>query len=469
MTYPPAPANPPAPAGPPAFAPAPASAPAPAATPGPAPAARPVPVLLDLRDYRDLPGTADGLVELWARLEPSVLTLDPRLGARVVLDFGPAGRAGVWFLDPLGAPAPLTAATPFEIRGVLEPPQIRYACDTCRATGTETYAPFSCPGCGEGSRPGRVCDAHVRFLDGSLRASCPLHVPQCRCAKPARAWCGGPRCRGTRAWCADHLVRHPNDPSLAYCQDCYGERFPTCEQPGCPATALVRCEHRTLEGLGTGESCGNRMCAEHSTRWQIYGPHSRGLALCRQHHGELRSAAPEALVGLVLAGTAARARHPVRPGADGRRRQAFLPRLSVVRHIFINTRGTVLDMGALDTLFAGLERRLPRDGTSGGRRLTETARRLLQQHEASRREDVRRFRAGHEEGRAHFARLVELLRGSGRSELAEAITFSDYRSRSRILYVRVPADLRGRFYGTKRSHVNDLKQRLGIDIQLERE
>ncbi|MER7583761.1 hypothetical protein [Kitasatospora sp. NPDC097691] len=436
-------------------------------------ATRPVPVLLDLRDYRDVPGTAEGFVALWAQVEPTVLTLDPRQGARVVLDFGEAGRVGVWFLDPLAAPRPLTAATAFEVRGVLEPPQVRYACDTCRTTGTETYAPFSCPGCGEGSRPGRVCDAHVVLLDGSLRASCPRHVPQCRCGAPARAWCGGPRCRAGRAWCADHLVRHPNDPSLAYCGDCYGERFPSCEQPGCPATALIRCEHRTLARLGTDDACGSRMCAEHSTRWQIYGPYSRGLALCRQHHRELRSATPEELVDLVLAGTAVRARHHVRhhvqSAADGRRRQAFLPRLSVVRHIFINTRGTVLDMGALDALFAGLERRIPRPGQAGGSRLTETALRLLGQHEASRREDVRRFREGHEEGRAHFARLVELLRASGKFEMAEAVTFSDYRSRSRILYVRVPSELRGRFFGTKRAHVNELKQRLGIDIQLERE
>ncbi|MFE6056345.1 hypothetical protein ACFQ6N_36850 [Kitasatospora sp. NPDC056446] len=433
------------------------------------PAARPVPVLLDLRGYLDVPGTAEGLVALWARVEPTVLTLDPRQGARVVLDFGAAGRAGVWFLDPLAAPRPLTAATPFEVRGVLEPAQVRYACDTCRAAGTETYAPFSCPGCGDGTRPGRVCDAHVLLLDGSLRASCARHAPQCRCGQPARAWCGGPRCRATRAWCADHLVRHPNDPAFVYCRDCYGERFPSCEQSGCPATALVRCEHRTLEQLATGDACGSRMCAEHTTRWQIYGPYSRGLALCRLHHRGLRSATPEALVDLVLAGTALRARHRASPGSDGPRRQAFLPRLSVVRHIFINTRGTVLDMGALDALFTGLERRIPRDGRSGGTRLTEAALQLLRRHEPSRREDVRRFVADQGEGRAHFDRLLELLRSTGKSELAAAVVFSDYRSRSRILYVKVPPDLRGRFYGTKRSHVNELKQRLGIDIQLERE
>ncbi|MFG3055909.1 hypothetical protein ACGFZP_33850 [Kitasatospora sp. NPDC048239] len=455
---------------------------APAGPPAPAP----VPVLLDLRRYHAVPASADGYIELWGRLEPTVVSVDPRLGPRLSLDLGPEGEVGIWFLAPHSAPRPMTAATPFAVRGILEPPQIRYPCDTCRDSGTLAYAPFSCPGCGTGERPGRVCDTHAVFLDGSLRASCDRHTPQCRCGARARAWCGGPRCRSGRAWCADHLVRHPNDASVAYCQDCYGERFPDCEHSGCRSTGHVRCEHRSLDALlrgarpggqtargtaGPGDhACGRRMCAEHAVRWQIYGARSRGLALCARHHQDLRAATPETLVGLILAGTAARAqahaRSRTRPGGgDAARRQAFLPRLAIVRHIFINTRRTVLDMGALDTLFAGLEQRLRRaDGPAA-----ETALRLLRQHEPSRRDDVRRFHEGHEEGRAHFARLVALLNSTGKRELAEGIAFSDYRSKSRILYVKVPAELRGRFYGTRHAHVDDLKQRLGIDIQLERD
>ena len=430
----------------------------------PAPSA--VPVTLDLREYLGAtPVGAEGYIALWLRLEPAVIGVDPRTGPRIRLALGAEGEAGVWFLDPMAAPDRLTAATPFALRGVLERPQVFYACDTCKAAGATVYGPFTCTGCGDGDRPGRVCDTHATFLEGSLRASCPRHVPACSsCGETARAWCGGPGCRSGRAWCRRHLAAHPADAVVEYCQGCYDERFPACEQPSCRATGHGRCEYRTF---GTDRACRKRMCAEHSSRWQIYGSASRGLVLCAAHRSALKSAAPETLTELILAGTAARSRGrggtPQRPGG---RRQAFLPRLSIVRHIFINTCDRRMDMSSLDALFTALRRQAAGDPD---RRLAEAAQRLLDDHAPSRREDVRRFDVAHDEGRVHLARLVALLREKGRGQIADAVGFSDYRPAKRILFVLLPAELRGRFIGTGRANVRELEQRLGISIQLERE
>lgn len=425
----------------------------------------PVPVMLDLRSHSRPPASADGYIDLWNRLEPALTTVDPRSGPLVRLDLGDEGEVTVRFLAPSTVPARFGPGTPFAVRGILEPPRVRYACDTCRTAGRTAYGPFTCPGCGTGERPGRVCDDHAVFLEGSLRSFCAEHLPVCRCGRAARAWCEGPGCRTNRAWCGDHLVPHPVDTSVTYCQDCHTELFPACERRGCRGTGHTRCEHRTLH---SGRACGRRMCSEHVTRWKIYGDRSRGLALCGEHGRGLRTSSPAALVALILAGTAARSQAR-RNHRNGARRAAFLPRITIVRHIFINTCGEVLDMGALDSLFAGLEGDLRRGGNTTGRRdHAEAALRLLQQHAPSRQEDVRRFRDSHEEGHRHFARLRALLRDSGRDDLAEAVVFSDYRSRSGILFVQVPQELRPRFIGTGGAVVKELRAKLGVNIQLER-
>ncbi|GAB1329990.1 KH domain-containing protein [Streptomyces sennicomposti] len=427
-----------------------------------------VPVLLDLRAHHRVPTSAQGYIDLWQRLEPALTTVDPRRGPRVSLDLGAEGEVTVLFLSPATAPVPLDAATPFAVRGILEPPQVRYACDTCRGEGVTSYAPFTCAGCGSDERPGRVCDAHAVFLEGGLRASCARHVPVCPCGRAAHAWCAGPRCRSGRAWCPQHLAPRTADTALDYCLDCHAERFPACERPGCTATGHVRCEHRMP---GDTKGCGQRMCAEHAMLWQIYGSRSRGLALCGHHHRGLRASDPATLVALMLAGTAARsqARRSARSPSQARR-AAFLPRLGIVRHIFINTCNQVLDMSTVDSLFVRLQRELSRRGASNDRRdLTERALHLLDQHAASRREDVQRFRDSHEEGRRHLDRLRTLLRQSGKQQLADAVDFSDYRPRSNILFVKVPKELQGRFKGTRGAVVKELEARLGITIKLERE
>ncbi|WP_201294735.1 MULTISPECIES: KH domain-containing protein [unclassified Nocardiopsis] len=202
-------------------------------------------------------------------------------------------------------------------------------------------------------------------------------------------------------------------------------------------------------------------------RWQIYGRHSRGLALCSLHHGSLQKTPNEKLVELILAGTVTR--FEAKKGKrTGNRRQAFLPRISIVRHILINTRKSVLDMESIDALFAGFESRIGRGELDLGSS-SNAALRLLRDHASSRREDIERFQAEHVEGRRHFERLVGQLQYEGRREMASAVRFSDYRPRQGILYIRLPRHLRGAFIGTGGATVKELKRKVGVDIRLERE
>jgi hypothetical protein len=134
----------------------------------------------------------------------------------------------------------------------------------------------------------------------------------------------------------------------------------------------------------------------------------------------------------------------------------------VVRHIFINVRNEALDMGVLDDLFVRLERGL------GQGRLEETMRRLLRSHAGVRETDLKGFRNEHALGQQHLARLQQVLRSQGRSELADAVTFSDYRAQSNILFVRVPPQLAGMFIGAQHRNVDALSAALGVKVQVER-
>ncbi|NEA40894.1 hypothetical protein G3I42_16770, partial [Streptomyces sp. SID11385] len=133
---------------------------------------RAVPVTLDLRQYARRPRTGAEVVALWERLEPVVTTVDPRAMPRAVIEVPGEGRVGVWFLSPGTVPVPMDPTTPFAVRGVVEPPRARPACDTCAAEGRETYGPFRCPGCGPKGRGGHVCEEHALFLPGRARATC---------------------------------------------------------------------------------------------------------------------------------------------------------------------------------------------------------------------------------------------------------------------------------------------------------
>lgn len=418
---------------------------------------RPVPVLLDLRASRDVPEGPAGYLELWRVIEPGLLRADPRETRPLRFDRGEQGHVDVRFVAPALNPPVLGADTAFTIVGVQEPPFVRYACGTCRAAGKETYGPFLCHLCGESDGTDeRLCDTHVGLLDGAFRTTCPRHEPRCEgCGGSAAFWCDGPSCRRKRAWCERERRRHPGDPSISYCPACFDEFFPRCVTPGCVLTGHLRCEF-TPDG---GESrCRHRMCPLHTVRWQVYGPSRRGLSLCADHHRRLPGIARAELLRQVVSGTARR----VAAARRRRQRGPDLPRLRMIRHIFINVRKEVVDVAALDALFATV-----RAGLGGSGQDAEAAR-LIDSSEQARRREVAAAEAEQRVGRDHFARLVALLRQLGRPDLADALGYSEYGGRDPVLWVRVPPHLERQFFGNRATSLRNLGARLGLRVQLER-
>lgn len=414
-----------------------------------------VPVMLDLREYGEPPADPQGYLTLWSRIEPVLLRCDARDERQLSLRDGERGVIGVRFLTPERNPGQLPEGTRFAIHGVLEKPTLIYRCDTCRQQGEERYGPFRCRPCADQGRQGRVCDHHVRILDGSFQARCPEHLPACDCGRPSVFWCEGRRCARRKAWCDAHRLRHPGHPATSYCQNCYDTQFPACAMPGCRQLGHLRCGF-VLES--SRRECGRRVCAPHAERWQIYGygpRRQRGPALCQEHARELRSIPRLSLVFQLVAGTAARLRH-------NRSSRLAVPRLTAVRHIFINVRNEALDPALLNTLFEQLRESLAR-----GAQDAELVR-LLDAGAEQRRKDLHSWVSHQDAGRAHFARLVDLLRQDGKEQLAARVSFSSFQAGSNHLFVRVPDDLVGLFLGKQGSSVKHLSERLGITVNREK-
>ncbi len=414
----------------------------------------PVPVLLDLREYKDVPAAPKLYVALWERLEPALFGVDPRESRTLRLGDGERGVLGIRFLDPEANPAVLDGSTAFAIRGVLEPPKVHYACESCRSAGELVYGPFQCHLCKDGGRERRLCDRHATVFDGAFRVMCPDHVPRCaggdRCSR-ATFWCDGRTCRRGTAWCENHRRRHPGDGRTSYCPDCFTDKFPPCIGHGCRQTGHVRCEYtRTRDG----ETCRNRACAQHAYRWQIYGPHRRGLGLCPEHRGALSALSREDLVFQIVAGTAARRRVTRQRSVSPQ-----LPRLTIVRHIFIHVRGEALDMKVIGACFTGVRYAL------GSGQREEAMRQLLDADAAAREAAIKQDDDTQQVGQRHFEALRRLLVADGKAELAARITYSDFRAG--ILRVRVPPELTGLFIGRGGAGINGLSGRLGVVVKVE--
>ncbi|MFD9123495.1 KH domain-containing protein [Kitasatospora sp. NPDC059571] len=409
-----------------------------------------IPVLLDVRGYQEVPTDAQGYRALWTKLEPRLTHVDPHERQPLQLGFGELGTVAVQLLDPEANPTHFGPDTAFAVRGILEPAYVRYICGTCKQHGDSAYGPFLCHTCKDEKRSERICDRHVVLLDGGLRALCPRHAPECECGQPGTYWCDGPGCRRRRAWCDSHRRHHPGDARTSYCPKCYAQNFPACSSRGCVQTGILRCEH-----VPPRDMCRNRVCASHAARWQIYGPHKRGLVLCPDHMRGLGQLSREDLIFQIVASTAQRSIHR-------RRMPARLPRLSVVRHIFINVRNEALDVAVLDELFSVVRRQL-----SGSQRDVAMAS-LMDVHAEVRQQDLARFTDEHAEGRRHFESLLTLLRADGQADLASGIAFSDYRPKVNKLFVRVPPDLAGLFIGRRGATIRSLNQRLGVTLELEK-
>jgi hypothetical protein len=414
---------------------------------------QPVNVVLDIRQTSNPPTDAAELRALWTQIEQHLNGASLRDAEKVVVPLRDNRTCVLWIQDRLRAPERVDDTTAFSIRGVLEPAMVRHKCTTCSAEGKVTYGPFLCTGCGQGDRLGRVCDEHAVVIEGRMTATCARHRPSCACGAAATFWCNGEICRGRNAFCDRHRVGHPGGADMSYCPDCFRKEFPECASPGCDSTGSIACEF-VVDGKRA--TCGNAACARHAYRWQIFGPHKRGLGLCPDHARRLKSLEDRQIVFQIVAGTANRRRGQ---RSEARRTYIGLPRLTIVRHIFINSRSRKLDMVSIDRMFGELQH---------DSRTDNAVRRLLQEHEKIRKQDVAVFEGDEERGRELFDKLTAWLRARGRAEVANHISFADYRPRSNLLFVDVEPEYMGRFIGRggaeKRAASNDL----GVRVEVER-
>jgi hypothetical protein len=417
-------------------------------------------IVLDLQNASRQPSTASDFLSLWQALEEQLHGASLQGSASWQVDVPPWGTCGLLLADPEDAPRLVTEQTPFVVRSVLEPSRVLYKCATCTAAGREAYGPFICASCKDERTPERVCDEHVVLLDGSFRATCPRHSPTCSTCGTGTAgtfWCRGPNCRGSLAHCDRHRRSHPGDQAIGYCPACYAVKFPECGHPGCTATGSLACEFVDQD---TFRRCGTRACSEHAYRWQVLGPHRRGPVLCLGHKQALPRLSREQLTFQIVATVGAKGgpgpRDGARPGSS-----PGLPGLFTIRHIFVNTRNEALPVGLLNMLFTQLQHSL---GSNG---LAARMRNNLERQEKRRLSDVGQEAADERQGRAYFARLQQILARDGKLELANAITYSYFRQRSGILWVRVPDHMIGLFIGRQGSTIRSLSQRLGVTVQRE--
>ncbi|MGY1762416.1 KH domain-containing protein [Geodermatophilus sp. SYSU D00779] len=263
-------------------------------------------VVLDLRSWRGDVSGKDGVISLWEKLEPAMVGRDLSSRSRHVLEDAASGSVVIDVVRLQSAGSFVVGPkTSFLIGDVIMQPELRYRCAACARAGTPRYGPFMCRRCGDDIGRNRLCDEHVRFLDGALVASCDEHVPGCEeCGARGIFWCAGSGCRGKQAHCAGHRREHPQEADIAYCPACFEVDFPPCEVAGCARIGSARCE---ISDRGV-TTCGRRICSMHAKRWQIYGGEALGLAVCSRHAPGMRSMSAEEILRRVVVGTVARGR-----------------------------------------------------------------------------------------------------------------------------------------------------------------
>jgi hypothetical protein len=444
-----------------------------------------VDVFLDLREWPRPVRDRDEFVELWSTVEPEVARqplVDGRAHRIAVGD----GRVGVTIARVRAGTQKAGPQTRFRIVNVLEPARARVHCTACSRLGAVTHGAFRCAGCAveDADAPdNRWCADHVDILDGAMTATCERHRPACAdCSRPATFRCGGPRCGGRTAHCDRHRAGHAPHPDVAYCAGCFADGFPECTVGQCRNVGAVACE-MTDDAM---TPCGVRMCALHLNRWQVFGVERLGLALCRNHGGDLVRLAPEVLLRRIVVGTYRR--------ATGRRDAEPLPSLQAFAHTLRNQRhhDKALDYAWIHRTLMAMRTGSPdrlatmlagRD--TGGDPAADTAGKgrdtAFRQPKRGWQAELRELRRGADAGGQLVERLRALARerfGRDGERLATALRLAEYKEprvingeqRPGLLFVRVPPELqqlfrRGRtHFATQLSTMEDR----GVVVEIER-
>jgi len=409
-------------------------------------------VELNLLDYQESLKTVTDYLRFWEKLSVALQGVKLVEGKTHFLESPDKGRIGLQIISVPHGFSVVNKDSRFAVYSVLEKPALRYKCGIC-----QMYGPFRCAGM---NCEKRLCDKHAIILDGNMRAYCPDHVPKCKgSGANATFWCDGINCHGRVAWSDTYRIYHPNDPDHWYCPDCFALEFPACNEYGCQDTGTTRCEY--VDEI-TGKSCERSLCNRHVRRWQIYGPHKLGAALCSRHANIKQYRVQEILYQMVAITT-----RQLQERQTRRRRvqQDFiaLPSLMSIRHIFINTQNQVMNPVEIDRHLDDLEQKL----RAMRGQFAQSMARLLDQSKSKRNRELESFDADQSQGLNIFNRLKEKLRLQGEDVVVANLNFSDYRPRTKLLFVYLAQQYRGRLIGKQGATIKRLEQELDVRIQFE--
>ncbi len=427
---------------------------------------------LDVRQLGGQLDDASAFLQLWARVAPELLgqALSPHQEVWVADELGPLGLQ-VMSLPP--GFERVSKETEFAVHSVVEPARVVHRCGVCDGLRQRTHAPFRCYTCNEESAEPRaghpatgaspkLCADHVVILEGSLRGFCPTHAPTCHCGSLAAAWCFGPACvrKKGRTFCAQHLQPHPKIPDLYYCAECYAIEFPPCETPGCDSFGTIRCCH---VDPNTEKPCNRAYCAEHAKRWQVFGPHKIGLGRCPAH-SDLKTLPDADVIFQVAAGTEVR-RQQRSQQSQSRKREEWirLPSLQAIGHILTKARERAYRPNEINSQIETLIKRLDASRPLQGRMLNS-----LNAHSRTRKQNLQRDADERAQGLPHFEGLVNLVRRDGFDELAASLSYSDFRPKHNLLFIRLPAEYRPMFIGKRGHRITSYQERLGVKINFEK-
>ncbi len=311
---------------------------------------QPVQVICDLRNLTQDVTKEEQVQFLWDQLAAKLVRYHLRKGEplEVVVK---EGTIKLWVVENYGLEQ-VQSNTPFVIIDVLRNPTLLYRCRKCK-----NYGPFRCIDClrqenHEGQEQQlegreRLCSEHAYSITNRMRVYCIEHRPGCACPNPSCPYNANFYCaRCHRYFHEHHIVPHPTDKDVEYCDDCYQALFSPCAL--CPPETKLNSRHlgrlqcyfRTHDMQNT---CSTRLCWTHGQQWKIWGPHCRGITLCESHKRELRRLQPIDLLAMMIT---------ARPPKQG---QSFeLTNVFHLRHVLNRDRKVPLTFGQIDQALQAL-------------------------------------------------------------------------------------------------------------------
>lgn len=295
-----------------------------------------VDIICDLRQYTTDVDSIGSMQEIWQQMGDQLPGQQLMPGKPLTLQLQD-GNLILWFVDTHGI-THIQPDTPFQIIDLLRSPKLLYRCQVC-----DEYGPLRCTECEKSGRETRLCAAHAHTIKNELKAYCSEHIPGCEC----RSSCSEKatfRCRRCHKLYGNHVHRfHPHDKNVDYCQLCYRILFERCSHTGCKHLGRSKCAYQTREMPGP---CSKPLCAEHSFQWKIWGPHNRGVTLCKEHKDLLGTTDPADLLFMMLNAKAPYVRRGIR---------GSLPNPFRLRRIINRNRGTKLSFDEISNAINFLE------------------------------------------------------------------------------------------------------------------